>query len=282
MKFLVRNILTIDIQNSFWTIHSQVLAACVAAASGRAQVGPHGLQSFPNGAVVPVDEPAVAAARADHFAAKAAIAGPLGSAGPAMEQFHHAAGPAGFESFHHAEGPAGEETLHHAAGPAGAQTFHQAAGPAGHKSFHHSEGPAGMETFHHAAGPFGTQSYHHAEGPAGAMESFHHNAGPAGPGMEPFHHNAGPAGPGMEPFHHSSPYFAAAPYAYDGFSYAGPLNLNTQLVAHPNGAVVPADEPAVAAARADHLAAKGHAYNYFYGAGPAFYGLQFVPNGVHF
>ena len=159
----------------------QVLAACVAAASGRAQVGPHGLQSFPNGAVVPVDEPAVAAARADHFAAKAAIAGPLGSAGPAMEQFHHAAGPAGFESFHHAEGPAGEETLHHAAGPAGAQTFHQAAGPAGHKSFHHSEGPAGMETFHHAAGPFGTQSYHHAEGPAGAMESFYHNAGPAGP-----------------------------------------------------------------------------------------------------
>merc|ERR1711942_224997 len=32
--------------------------------------------------------------------------------------------------------------------------------------------------------------------------------------------------------------------------YAGPLNLNTQLIAHPNGAVVPLDEPAVAAARA--------------------------------
>ena len=29
------------------------------------------------------------------------------------------------------------------------------------------------------------------------------------------------------------------------------------LVAHPNGAVVPADEPAVAAARAEHLSAKG-------------------------
>merc|ERR1719435_366179 len=29
------------------------------------------------------------------------------------------------------------------------------------------------------------------------------------------------------------------------------------LVGHPNGAVVPADEPAVVAARADHLAAKG-------------------------
>merc|ERR1712046_280262 len=39
--------------------------------------------------------------------------------------------------------------------------------------------------------------------------------------------------------------------------YSGPLNLNNQLVAHPNGAVVPLDEPAVAAARADHLAAKG-------------------------
>merc|ERR1719348_2591498 len=34
---------------------------------------------------------------------------------------------------------------------------------------------------------------------------------------------------------------------------AAPLNLNTALVAHPNGAVV----PAVVAARADHLAAKG-------------------------
>ena len=46
-----------------------------------------------------------------------------------------------------------------------------------------------------------------------------------------------------------------APTGYAG--YSGPLNLNTQLVAHPNGAVVPADEPAVVAARADHLAAKG-------------------------
>merc|ERR1712059_193179 len=39
--------------------------------------------------------------------------------------------------------------------------------------------------------------------------------------------------------------------------YAGPLNLNTHLVAHPNGAVVPADEPAVAARRAEHFAAGG-------------------------
>merc|ERR1712243_213275 len=40
-----------------------------------------------------------------------------------------------------------------------------------------------------------------------------------------------------------------APVAAVGYGYAGPLNLNTQLVAHPNGAVVPLDEPAVAAAR---------------------------------
>ena len=50
-------------------------------------------------------------------------------------------------------------------------------------------------------------------------------------------------------------YGPAAVAAVGGF--AGALNLNTHLVAHPNGAVVPADEPAVVAARADHLAAKG-------------------------
>merc|ERR1711874_515586 len=55
----------------------------------------------------------------------------------------------------------------------------------------------------------------------------------------------------------AAPLVAAAPVAALGYGYAGPLNLNTHLVAHPNGAVVPVDEPAVAAARADHLATKG-------------------------
>merc|ERR1719233_2575409 len=55
---------------------------------------------------------------------------------------------------------------------------------------------------------------------------------------------------------HAAVAHAAVPAVVHG-GYAGPLNLNTHLVAHPNGAVVPADEPAVAAARADHLAAKG-------------------------
>merc|ERR1712025_805472 len=52
--------------------------------------------------------------------------------------------------------------------------------------------------------------------------------------------------------------YAAAPAAYaPTYGYAGPLSLNTQLIGHPNGAVVPVDEPAVAAARADHLLSKG-------------------------
>merc|ERR1712072_1316966 len=105
-----------------------VLAACVAASSAQ---GFYGLQSHPNGAVTPVDEPAVAAARADHLATK--FGAGLGYAG-------YAPGYAGY-----------------------------------------------------------------------------------------------------------APAYAGA------YGYAGPLNLNTQLIAHPNGAVVPLDEPAVAAARAAHL-----------------------------
>merc|ERR1719297_717455 len=44
-----------------------VLAACVAATSAS---GFFGLQAHPNGAVTPLDEPAVAAAKADHLATK--------------------------------------------------------------------------------------------------------------------------------------------------------------------------------------------------------------------
>merc|ERR1712025_1485126 len=55
--------------------------------------------------------------------------------------------------------------------------------------------------------------------------------------------------------------------AYGGYypGYAGPLADVAPagaagLVAHPNGAVTPADTPSVVAARADHLATKGAAY----------------------
>merc|ERR1712198_195469 len=62
-----------------------------------------------------------------------------------------------------------------------------------------------------------------------------------------------------------------------------------QLVTHPNGAVVPADEPAVAHARAAHLATHGGVYGYPYayaGAYPYAYagypygGLVAHPNGA--
>merc|ERR1711972_790056 len=55
--------------------------------------------------------------------------------------------------------------------------------------------------------------------------------------------------------------YAAHPYAY-GYPHA--------LVAHANGAVVPADEPAVVAAKADHFAAHGYPYA----------GLVAHPNGA--
>merc|ERR1719320_1767697 len=52
---------------------------------------------------------------------------------------------------------------------------------------------------------------------------------------------------------------AYAPAAAGGYGYSGPLNMNTRLVDYPNGAKVPADEPAVAAARRAHLNARNGA-----------------------
>merc|ERR1719233_1945044 len=49
---------------------------------------------------------------------------------------------------------------------------------------------------------------------------------------------------------------ASVPVSAGEFKYTGPLNLNTRLVDHPNGAKVPADESAVVAARAAHLSSK--------------------------
>merc|ERR1711872_1083821 len=51
---------------------------------------------------------------------------------------------------------------------------------------------------------------------------------------------------------------AAAPVVQHAVQYAGPIHVPS-LVAHPNGAVVPVDEPAVVAARAQHFAAKAAA-----------------------
>merc|ERR1719352_1423654 len=118
-----------------------VLASCLSLSAAQ---GFFGLQGHPNGAITPIDEPRVAALKADHLATKF-------GAGPVV-----AAGPVGY-----------------------------------------------------AAAPIAAVGY------------------------------------------------TAAPAYAPAYGYAGPLNLNTHLVAHPNGAVVPVDEPAVAAARADHFAAGG-------------------------
>ena len=77
----------------------------------------------------------------------------------------------------------------------------------------------------------------------------------------------------------AAPVPAIAPVPAVAYGYAGPLADALPagaagLVAHPNGAVTPADTPSVVAARADHLAAKGAAYAaaapvLAYGAAPA-------------
>merc|ERR1711976_732578 len=90
------------------------------------------------------------------------------------------------------------------------------------------------------------------------------------------------AAPAVAPVSYAAaPVVAAAPVAAAAlavaYGYAGPLNLNTQLVAHPNGAVVPVDEPAVAAARADHLATKGVYGGVYAAAGPAAYAAGYAP-----
>merc|ERR1719187_291329 len=54
----------------------------------------------------------------------------------------------------------------------------------------------------------------------------------------------------------SAPVGSAAPFAAAPFKYTGPLNMETRLVDHPNGAKVPVDEAAVASARAAHLNSK--------------------------
>merc|ERR1712198_107350 len=167
-----------------------IVVGCLSVCASAAPF--YGLVAHPNGAVVPADEPAVAAARAEHLSAKGVVA--------------HAA----------------------YAAPA-------VAAPVAHAAY--------------AAAPVAPAAY------------------------------------------------AAVPAVAHG--YTGPLNLNTQLVGHPNGAVVPVDEPAVAAARAEHLSAKGAIAHAAYAApavaaapvahaavpavptvAPAHYGLVAHPNGA--
>merc|ERR1712119_212248 len=243
-----------------------VLAACVAVSSAQ---GFYGLQSHPNGAVTPVDEPAVAAARADHLATK--FGAGLGYAGYAPG---YAAGY-GYAGYGAGYGDAG---LGYAAPVAtgyagyGAGYGYAAAAPVvatGYAGY----APAYAGAYGYA-GPLNlnTQLIAHPNGavvpldePAVAAARADHLA------------SKGVAYAAAAPAVAAAPAFAAARVAAVGYGYAGPLNLNTHLVAHPNGAVVPVDEPAVAAARADHLATKGAYGGVYAAAGPVAYAAGYAP-----
>ena len=254
----------------------QVLATCVAAASAQ-----FGLQSFPNGAVVPVDEPAVAAARADHLAAKGLINGGVYAAAPiaAAPALSYAAAPVSYAA----------APVSYAAAPV-SYGYAAAAAPAvaysgyGYAPAYGYSGPLNLNT----------QLIAHPNGavvpvdePAVAAARADHLAikGQAYAYAPATYAVAAPAiaAPAV-----AAPVVAAPAVAAYNYGYAGPLNLNTQLVAHPNGAVVPVDEPAVAAARADHLATKGLYGGVYANAGPAVYaagyapyaGFQTFPNGA--
>merc|ERR1712002_476218 len=225
-----------------------VLAACVAVCSAQ---GFYGLQSHPNGAVTPIDEPAVAAARADHLATK--FGAGLGYAGYAPG---YAAGY-GYAGYGAGYGYAG---LGYAAAAPLVAAAPVATGYAGYA-------PAYAGAYGYA-GPLNlnTQLIAHPNGAVVPLDE------PAVAAARAAHlASKGVAYAAAAPVVAAVPAVAAAPVAAVGYGYAGPLNLNTHLVAHPNGAVVPVDEPAVAAARADHLATKGVYGGVYAAAGPVAY-----------
>merc|ERR1712117_557740 len=216
-----------------------VLSACVAAAAVQ---GFYGLQSFPNGAVVPVDEPAVAAARADHLALKGAIA-PVGyAASPPV-------GYAGYSGYAPAYGYAGPLNLNTQliAHPNGAVVPVDGPAVAAARADHlavKGQAYAYAPAFSYAAAPVVAAAPAIAAAPAVAPVDE-----PAVAAARADHLATKGVVGGL--------YAGAAAPAVYGAGYAAGFY---GLVAHPNGAVVPVDEPAVAAARADHLALKGAVY----------------------
>lgn len=215
-----------------------VLASYIALSSSKPF---YGLVAYPNGAITPVDEPAVAAARAQHLAAKGALyASGLPTAAPAP----HAA------SYAPAYGYAGPLNLNTqlVAHPNGAVTPIDEPAVAAARAEH----LAATGTAHTAAAPNvapHTAPYAAAYGYAGPLnlntQLVAHPNGAVTPLDEP-----AVATPAAAPISYATA--AVAPAAY-----SAPVAGVPALVAHPNGAIVPVDEPAVAAARSEHFAAKG-------------------------
>jgi len=250
-----------------------VLAACVAVSSAQ---GFFGLQSHPNGAVTPVDEPAVAAARADHLATKFGAGLGYAAYAPGYAAGYGYAGYGGLGYAGYGYG-AGLGYAGYAGGYAAGYGY-SGLGYAGYA-------PAYAAGYGYA-GPLNlnTQLIAHPNGAVVPLDE------PAVAAARAAHLDTQAAEyAAAAPIVAAAPLVAAAPavaavaaapiapVAAVGYGYAGPLNLNTQLVAHPNGAVVPLDEPAVAAARADHLATKGVYGGVYATAGPVAYGAGYAP-----
>jgi len=244
-----------------------VLAACVAVSSAQ---GFFGLQSHPNGAVTPVDEPAVAAARADHLATKFGAGLGYAAYAPGYAAGYGYAGYGGLGYAGYGYG-AGLGYAGYAGGYAAGYGY-SGLGYAGYA-------PAYAAGYGYA-GPLNlnTQLIAHPNGAVVPLDE------PAVAAARAAHldtqaaeYAASAPVIAAAPVVAAVPAVAAAPVAAVGYGYAGPLNLNTQLVAHPNGAVVPLDEPAVAAARADHLATKGVYGGVYAAAGPVAYAAGYAP-----
>jgi hypothetical protein len=262
----------------------------VAASSGQ---GFFGLQGNPDGTITPLDEPAVAAAKADHLAVKfgglaqhpiaATYASGFAYAAPLYG--HHLplaaavnpgfiapyAGPLHFPTLvAHPNGavvPADEPAV------AAARAEHLSAHGAAYGGLYAAASPAVYASGYAAPSFYGLVAH-----PNGAVVPVDEPAVAAARAEHLSAHGAAYGGL----------YSAASPAVYAS-GYAAPSFYG--LVAHPNGAVVPVDEPAVAAARAEHLSAHGAAYGGLYAAAspagyasgyaaPSFYGLVAHPNGA--
>merc|ERR1712002_524245 len=222
-----------------------VLAACVAVCSAQ---GFYGLQSHPNGAVTPIDEPAVAAARADHLATK--FGAGLGYAG-------YAPGYAAGYGAGYGYAPVSASTGYgsgYASNGVGLGYAGYAVGYSGYSGLRYTGYAPNYAAGSGYAGPLNlnTKLIAHPNGAVVPLDE------PAVAAARADHlESKGVSYAAVAPAVAAVP---AAPVESVGYSYDGPLNLNTKLVSYLNGAVVPADEPAVAAARADHLASKEVAY----------------------
>jgi len=233
-----------------------VLASTIALCSGAPF---YGLVAHPNGAVTPVDEPAVAAARAEHLAAKGAVyaAGvPTVNAAPAYAPAYGYAGPLNLNTQLVAH-PNGAVTPLDEPAVAAARADHLAAKGVAYAAVPTVAAPA-------VAAPAVTApaAYAPAYGYAGPLNLNAQLVAHPNGAVTPLDEPAVAAARADHLAAHGVTYAAAATAAVAGGVYAAaaPVTQYGGLVAHPNGAVTPLDEPAVAAARADHLAAHGVAY----------------------